>query len=188
MIWNVEGGFSPTGFSSKWLISPGSRAAVTSTGFGPSAEGEPAPFAPPTEKIFSLPRVFRGPSSFPFAFGFWCQQPRILYGIYIYMDCREEFFLGVRQCLTSHPCLPINSFFSFLCIFPTSQMSFLSSISFSLSVSQTTFNYNSGFTFHRLPEAVEGFKRSWLLESTEINWNKKACKRSAPGVAGILMI
>ena len=101
MIWNVEGGFSPTEFSSKWLISPGSRAAVTSTGFGRSAEGEPAPFPPPTEKIFSLPRVFRGPSSFPFAFGFWCQQPRILYGIYIYMDCRAEFFLGVRQCLTT---------------------------------------------------------------------------------------
>ena len=67
----------------------------------------------------------------------------------------------------SHPCLPINSYFSFLCIFSTSQMSCLSSISFSLSVSQTTFKCNSGFTFYRLPEAAEGFKRSWLGEGAK---------------------
>ena len=68
-----------------WLISPGSGAVVTSTGFGRFTEGEP-PF--PTEKVFSLTRggvVFRGPSSFPFAFGFWCEQSRILcWNIYLY--------------------------------------------------------------------------------------------------------
>ena len=69
----------------KILISPGSRAAVNSTGFGHFAEGEDPSSA---EKVFSLTRggvVFRGPSSFPFAFGFWCEQPRILcWNIYLY--------------------------------------------------------------------------------------------------------
>ena len=59
----------------KVVESPGSRAGVTSvTGFGLHAEVGEARFPAPTENDFSqLHRggtVFRGPSSFPFAFGF----------------------------------------------------------------------------------------------------------------------
>merc|ERR1712150_37118 len=57
-------------FRASPILSPGSRAAVTSTGFGRFAEGVNPSSA---EKVFSLTRggvVFRGPSSFPFAFGF----------------------------------------------------------------------------------------------------------------------